>query len=256
MKHVLNIIFSYGKFASSCLRARMITSELVEEISSLINKVYCADCLEFMKGLEDRSVDMVLTDPPYAIGWNSKKAKSFPHATRAYEGFTDWNWDKEKVSRKHFDEIVRVSKNQIIFGGQQYADYLKPNYGWIVWDKKTTGSLSDCELAYTSFLKSVRRFTWLWNGCFQQDMKNKEKRVYPTQKPLALMLWIVEKFTKPGELIVDPFCGSGPVLKAAQMLGRRFIGIDISEHACSIANNRLAQLSVLPPLEKGGIGGI
>ena len=217
----------------------------MKDLADILNKVHNADCLDFMRKLPGKSVDIVITDPPYGINENWKRQRS--RGAHALAGqYDEWNWDKQKLDPLYLFELVRVSKKQIIFGGQNYSDLLPPNYGWIFWDKDNRNAhFSDGELAYTSFLKAVRRFKWNWNGMWQENMANKEIRQHPTQKPLPLMLWIIQNFTEPSDIIFDPFLGSGTTAVAAKQLGRNFIGVEINPEYCKIAEERLKQ-EVLP----------
>ena len=155
--------------------------------------------------------------------------------------YGQYEWDKLPPSQDYFDEIFRISKNQIIFGGNFFP--LPPSPCWLVWDKLRSGDFADCELAWTSFPSAVRRFRYKWNGMLQQDMARKEKRTHPTQKPLKLMEWCLLKYSKPGDLILDPFMGSGPVIEAAAKLGHPYIGIDIYPNYCEMAQARLDRVN-------------
>jgi len=140
------------------------------------------------------------------------------------------------------EEIFRISKNQIIFGGNYYGSVLGDTNCYIVWDKDNgDNDFADCELAWTSFKSAVRKFKWRWNGMLQEDMKYKEARFHPTQKPVELMKWILGKYSEPTDLILDPFLGSGTTAVAAKQLHRRYIGIEISPKYCEIAKQRLGQ---------------
>jgi DNA modification methylase len=131
-----------------------------------------------------------------------------------------------------------ISDAQIIWGANHFSDILPRSSCWLVWDKDNTGDYADCELAWTSFPRAVRRFRWRWNGMLQQDMANKEYREHPTQKPVPLMRWCL---SFADGVILDPYLGSGPSLRAAKDLGRRAIGIEIEERYCEIAARRLDQ---------------
>lgn len=207
-----------------------------------INKVICGDCLEIMKHIPDGAVDLVLTDPPYGIGESNEKNMSRGNWANPTD-YGYYNWDKERMSLSQCKMLMAVSKNQIIFGGNYFIDYLYPTPCWIVWDKDNGKSdFADCELAWGSFDSTVRKFKWRWQGMLQEKMgKQKEFRVHSTQKPLALMRWIVEKYSAPNQLILDPFLGSGTTAVACKQLGRRFIGIEINPDYCKIAEDRLRQ---------------
>ena len=139
--------------------------------------------------------------------------------------------------------MIRISKNQIIFGGNYFTAHLPPSSCWLVWDKDNAESFfADCELAWTSFPKAVRKFKWRWFGMLQEQMgANKEYRFHPTQKPLELMKWCIENYSKESNLIFDGFLGSGSTILAAKYLKRNFIGIEISKEYCEIAESRLKQ---------------
>lgn len=204
--------------------------------------LYCGDCLEVMAEMEAGSVDSVITDPPYGIGENRARVLSrggfstekWKHALPIDYGVFDW--DNRPATAEQIGEIRRVSKHQVIFGGNYFE--LPPSSSWIVWDKLTTGDFSDCELAWTSHKRAVRKFTYLWSG-FRKQMP--EKRYHPTQKPLALMKWVIENYTDEGTTILDPFMGSGTTLVAAVQLGRKAIGIEIDETYYEIAKKRIQQ---------------
>lgn len=212
---------------------------------------HIGDCLDLMQKMKDNSVDLVLTDPPYGIGESNEKNAGRGFFARPTD-YGHYEWDKERVGKEYFDEMFRISRNQIIFGGNYYLDYLPPTSCFIVWDKENgKNDFADCELAWTSFKSAVRLFKFRWAGMLQGNMKNKEKRVHPTQKPIALFSWILEKYSKPGDLICDPFFGSGTTLKACQLTGRNGIGFEISKEyepiirkRCSIAKSKSGNLYI------------
>lgn len=188
-----------------------------------LNQIINADCLEFMQTMPDKSVDLVLTDPPYGIG-NKFTSEYGLQERKSTRGSFDWN---DKIPEKEvFDEIMRVSKNQIIFGGNYFTEFLKPTKAWLVWDKigqyDLKNPFSDCELAWTSFNCTVKKYTRVNMG-FISGKEEKGKRIHPTQKPLLLFQDILKDFSKPGDIIFDPFSGSGTTAVAAYKLGRNFI---------------------------------
>src|SRR3990167_4707343 len=147
-----------------------------------LNKVILGDCLEVMKGMPDKCVDLVLTDPPYGIGITKNSWQNYKdpeeYKRRIKEGkkvrgqglaipkeYIGEDWDSAIPSKEYFCEIFRVSKNQVIFGGNYFVEYLKNSPCWIVWDKNNGGNnFADCELAWTSFKSAVRKFKYTWNG--------------------------------------------------------------------------------------------
>ena len=186
------------------------------------------DCLELMREYPDNHFDLILTDPPYGIGESNEKNSRREQLAKPTD-FGHYDWDNRRIDKEYIDEMMRVSKNQIIFGGNYYTDYLYPSSCWIVWDKKNGGNdFADCELAWTSFKSAVRIFKYKWNGMLQENMKRKEKRVHPTQKPIALFEWILKKYAKEGDLICDPFCGSGTALAACRRVGLSCIGFEMN----------------------------
>jgi len=207
-----------------------------------IDKIICGDCLEVMKGIPDKAIDLVLTDPPYGIKESNEKNRTRARLAKTTD-FGHYDWDKQKVKKEYFEEIRRVSKNQVIFGGNYYASILGDSSCWLVWDKDNgKNDFADCELAWTSFKTAVRKFKWRWKGMLQEDMKNKEKRVHPTQKPLPLFKWILEKYSQPNDVILDPFLGSGTTAVACLELNRHFIGIELSSEYCEIAKKRIREI--------------
>lgn len=197
------------------------------------------DCLEELKNIPDGSIDLVLTDPPYGIGEANGKNHSRGGLAAQPTIFKKKMWDNKIPDKIYFDEIMRISKNQIIFGGNYFAEYLKNSSCWLVWDKNNTGDFADCELAWTNFKTAVRKYKFTWNGMLQEDMKNKEKRVHPTQKPVKLIEQIIVDYSKEGMTILDPFMGSGTTGIACQNLNRRFIGIELDKEYFEIAKNRI-----------------
>lgn len=222
-----------------------------------VNRIICSDCLEVMKGWPDNCADLVLTDPPYGINAANYKRGGTKHGnslakSRDY-GYADW--DKKPPSKEYFREMIRLGGEQIFFGGNYFANHLPPSPSWIVWDKDNgNNDYADCELIWTSHKKAVRKVKWKWHGMFQENMKNKEKRVHPTQKPLGVMLWILERYSNPTDLILDPFCGSGTTCVAVKLLGRNYIGIDISEEYCEIARARLRAVDTGVPVKEQRAG--
>ena len=202
-----------------------------------------ADCMDIMAQYDDNYFDLAIVDPPYGIGenggTNSTRGKMAKPAD--YKPFA--GADESPPSKQYFYGLTRVSKDQIIWGANHMCGvYSLQSSCWIVWDKDNSGNFADCELAWTSFPSAVRKFKWRWNGMLQERMgKEKEYRAHPTQKPLPLMRWIIEKYSQPDQIILDPFAGSGTTLVAAKQLGRRYIGIEINPDYCKIAEQRLAQ---------------
>lgn len=182
---------------------------------------------------------MCLTDPPYGINeGGGDSSRGFFAKARSYE---NGEWDNDRASAESIQALISSSQNQIIWGGNYYADLLGASNCWLVWDKRNGATdFADCELAFTSFDSAVRIFRWRWQGMLQEKMGNaKEERFHPTQKPVALMKWCLENYSEINDTIVDPFAGSGTTGVAAKMLKRKCTLIEISEKFCEIAANRL-----------------
>jgi site-specific DNA-methyltransferase (adenine-specific) len=195
------------------------------DIESITNQIINADCLDILKELPDKCIDLVLTDPPYGINL-SKRGTTGTSKAGKVKKYKKSNWDNEIPSKEIFDEMLRVSKNAIIFGGNYFIEYLSNSPCWLVWDKNNTGNYADCELAWTNFKSAVRKYKWTWNGMLQEDMKNKDIRIHLTQKPLKLFEMILRDYSNENDLILDCFSGSGTTAVACHNLKRRFICIE------------------------------
>ena len=171
-------------------------------------KLYNADCMEVMKTFKDKQFSLAIVDPPYGIGMDKTHFKTKSSNSKP----TDYNakdWDSAIPNKEYFAELMRVSKNQIIWGGNYFVENLTNSSCWVVWDKDNGDSIhADCELAWTSFKTGVRKIKWLWHGMRQQNMKNKEKRIHPTQKPVQLYKWLLQNYAKDGDTILDTHFGS------------------------------------------------
>ncbi len=148
--------------------------------------IYNSDCLEAMRATPDGFYSLAIVDPPYAVnaadcsfGGQAGKLSNVVGNSKEYANASI------VPDAEYFTELFRVSTNQIIWGANYYPEYLRHS-GWIVWDKLTTGVLSDCELAFHSFNKLVRKVTIGWGGYFKQDSRQHNVRVHPNQKPVAL----------------------------------------------------------------------
>lgn len=207
-------------------------------IDEIKNTIICNDCLEVMKQLPDKCVDLVLTDPPYGLTWSPTTL--FGKETPQTKALSDLqSWDK-KPTFQVFEEIIRVSKNQIIWGGNYFCDYLGAFKRPLIWNKLTgNNNYADGELAWTSLGGTMRIFTHQWCGAFK-DSERGVRNVHPTQKPRELMLWCIRQL-KDVKLVLDPFFGSGTTGVACESLGINYIGIEISPEYCRIAEKRIQQ---------------
>jgi DNA modification methylase len=214
-----------------------------------INKIYLGDCMDFMKQIPDKSIDLILTDPPYGCKIGGAKpfgkiggAKPFGKIGGAnlVESTTYLLFDDSSPPQKeYFEEIIRISRSQIIFGGNYFSNRLPPSSCWLIWDKDNTGNFADCELIWTSFNTAARLIKYRWNGLLQQDMAHKDIRVHPTQKPVKLIMKILQNYSKRGDLICDPFLGSGTTAVACLKTNRNFIGMEKEKKYYEIALSRI-----------------
>lgn len=227
--------------------------------------------VEVMKKIPSNYFDIAIVDPPYGIGEDGAKNHSrgakvgFKGAKRQAKAeskkYTAKNWDKEIPSLEYFQELKRVSKNQIIFGGNYYQSLIEdgekyvfvkgePVYEkkvvlgatscWIVWDKKNDGNdFADFEMAWTSFNSACRFVRFKWNGMLQEDMKNKEVRIHPTQKPVHIYRQILQKFGTKGMKILDTNVGSASSLIACITEGFYYLGIEMDEEYFEKSSNRV-----------------
>ena len=207
--------------------------------------IYNQDCMEAMKKMSDNQFDLAIVDPPYGINaakrndWGKKRTKK---SAAKQSNYKSKNWDNNVPKKIYFDELFRVSKNQIIWGVNNYP-YSNLDGGRIFWDKGVgeKWSMSDGEIAFTSKSRAVRKIKILWNGMLQHDMKNKEIRIHPTQKPVKLYEWLLMKYAKEGDTILDTHLGSGSIAIACYNLGFDLTGYEIDKEYFEAANKRIEQ---------------
>ena len=202
-------------------------------ITTVLNNITLinGDCMEALKSFPDNSYDLAIVDPPYGInagkkhvgpGWVTRESKS---------------WDFERPGINYFSELRRVSKNQIIWGGNYFADLLPASMGWIFWDKgQRNFSLADGELAWTSFNRALRVFEFSRAKCMAEVNGHK---IHPTQKPVALYGWILNNFANSGDKILDTHLGSGSICIAAHELKFEMLGIELDPDFYNAAKQRL-----------------
>lgn len=201
---------------------------------------YNMDCMEGMKQFPDKFFDLAIVDPPYGIGQDGGRNKTRTRLAPAtnYKPFA--GGDKKPPDEDYFTELFRVSKNQIIWGANHFISrFSKDSSCWIVWDKDNSGCFADCELAWTSFPSAVRKFKFRWNGMLQENMKNKEIRIHPTQKPVDLYSWLLNNYAKPGDKILDTHVGSASSLIACHNLGFEYVGFELDQFYFNAASERL-----------------
>ena len=175
-----------------------------------------------MKRYPDKYFDLAIVDPPYGIGESGGDKKR----NRGYNRIVihpEKDWDTKPPDQNYFDELRRVSKNQIIWGANYMIDKIKtPSMGWIYWDKRIGGDFSDGELAFTSFDKALRCFSYSHVG----DTRGGHTRIHPTQKPVPLYKWQLSNYANPGDKILDTHLGSGSIVIACYDMGFDLTGCD------------------------------
>jgi site-specific DNA-methyltransferase (adenine-specific) len=190
-------------------------------------KIINADCMDIMKTYKNNYFDLAIVDPPYMNNikeyMGMQKRMKGETIKKTYSNINNFG----KPNSEYFKELFRISKNQIIFGINHFENF---GPGRIIWNKDNTGQFNDCELAYQSKSKAVRIFKWRWNGMLQQDMKNKETRIHPTQKPVKLYDWVLINYSDKGHKIIDTHLGSGSSAIAAYYYGcQEFVGVEIDK---------------------------
>jgi len=211
--------------------------------------IYNQDCMEAMKQMSDNEFDLAIVDPPYGIGFDgghkptqgkSGKSNTFNKETALYK---KGGWDNRRPNSEYFSELQRVSRNQIIWGGNYFADLLPAKKGWIFWDKKITNAnntnFSDGELAWSSFDCILRRFTYDWIGFGYLNNPQCEKKIHPTQKPVQLYKWLLTNYANEGDKILDTHLGSGSIAIACHDLKFDLTGYEIDKEYYDNAMERI-----------------
>ena len=215
------------------------------------HRLMCGDATKYEdieQLLGGQRVNLVLTDPPYGIKLlgNGTTGKIGGKTGREYPTVIgDMNTD---MAKEHYRIVRTISNRIIIWGGQNFTDFLPPSCGWIFWDKaKGTDKLSfsDGELAWANILTRIKKYTLRWNGASCRDT-NMNPFLHPTQKPVELHMRILEDFTQPDDVILDCFGGSGTTLIACQLTGRRCLMMEISPEYCGIITKRYEKLADCP----------
>ena len=225
----------------------------------MVRQFICGNCMNYLPDFPDNYFDVAVVDPPYFSG--PEKRKFYGNETSSigvkrveYEKMDTW----KPPSKEYFNQLFRVSKNQIIWGCN-YFDYNFPP-GRIIWDKcNGNSSFSDCEIAACSFHDSVRLFRYMWNGMQQGKSINEgwiqqgnksmnEKRIHQTQKPVNLYRWICQRYIKEGGAVLDTHVGSASSLIAYEENGLSYVGFEIDRKMYEAATKRLeefrAQISI------------
>lgn len=204
--------------------------------------LYQGDCRDILPALDLHGAT-IITDPPYGVSERTDRRAKGRSGAAICNDFPAVHGDDEPFDPSHLVRYPRL----LLFGANHYADRLPPSPSWVVWDKNdglARNDNADCEMAWSNLGGPARLVAHRWKGMVKASEQG-ERRVHPTQKPVAVMRWIIDWYTKPGDLIVDPYAGSGSTLRAAKDLGRPAIGIEYETAYCRRIVERLAQ-DVLP----------
>ena len=191
-----------------------------------MNVAYNMDCMEYMKSLPDKAFELAIVDPPYGIRITQSGRLKKYNASKT-------KWDELTPTDEYFKELFRVSTNQIIWGGNYFN--LPPTRGFVIWDKQQPEDVSfaSCEFAWSSFDASARTF-------YYSALQQTDTRIHPTQKPVALYEWLLTRYAKPGDKILDTHLGSGSSRIAAYDLGFDFVGCEIDPDYFKAQEERFA----------------
>ena len=184
--------------------------------------ITCEDNMDLMARYPDNHFDLAIVDPPYGIGESSNDNKGRSKLAKSKD-YGKKVWDTSAPCEKYFTELKRVSKNQIIWGANHFIQAVPHANSscWVVWDKENgKNDFADCELAYCSFRTAVRKITLRWHGMLQHNMKKKQVRIHPTEKPYALYQWLLTNYAKPGDKILDTHIGSGSIAIALDSVNK------------------------------------
>ena len=212
-----------------------------------INLIH-GDSLQALKGYADNHFDVAIVDPPYGIG--ASNVKSYECKGKRKQSYsttkhTPKKWDNEIPSKEYFTELFRVSKNQLIFGANYFTKYLPSSKGWIVWDKKLgDNNFSMGELVYTSFNKPLK-IASIFHGAnrisWNEQLAKVNAKIHPTQKPIKLYKWLIDRYTNEGDLILDTHLGSGSIAIACHYMKRKLIGYEIDKEYYDAACKRFKE---------------
>lgn len=219
----------------------MIREEIIGDCRLILG-----DCLEILPTLG--RFDACVTDPPYGIGVDrtmaAQSGTKYGAAAAPKRHYAATDWDNAPITPENIALLRSVSDHQIIFGGNYFE--LPPARCWLVWDKENgTNAFADCELAWTSLDKPVRRISWMWNGMLRRG--GEARNEHPTQKPLEVMTWALGHL-KDSQSIIDPYMGSGTTGVACAHLGLKFTGIEREPKYFDIACRRIEEAYRQPRL--------
>jgi len=211
------------------------------------------DCMAFMAGCKDKSFELAIVDPPYGLRVDGVNPIANKSGDQNHNYDHSKQWDEYIPDKSYFIELARVSKNQIIWGGNYFLDYLGFCKAPIIWDKLNGDSMfADGEFAWTSprLPRNLKIFRHQWCGAFKDSERNAEK-IHPTQKPVALYKWLLSRYAKPGDRILDTHGGSGSIAIACHDLGFDLTWMELDKDyydaACKRYKTHAAQAQLFDP---------
>lgn len=196
-----------------------------------LNNLYNMDCMEGMKEIPDKYFELAIVDPPYGIGINVNIGRRKRDKKSNYKHFA--GKDKTIPNKDYFDDLFRISKNQIIWGGNYMTNFLYPSPCWLMWDKGFSEKVTfaQYELAWTSFSSPAKKYNY--------NAAKNNNRIHPTQKPIALYKWLLKNYANPGDKILDTHVGSGSSIIACLDLGFEYMGFELDEDYFKLMQERI-----------------
>lgn len=190
------------------------------------------DNMQLMARYEDNHFDLAIVDPPYGIGMSKGAGETRGGGKKKADLYTPKDWDAERPKESYFIEVQRVSKNQIIWGGNYFADLLPASRCWLYWRKQMGGNYSDGELAWSSFDMILKEYT---------KRPQQGDRIHPTQKPVKLYEWLLMNYAKEGDKILDTHLGSGSIALACHNLKYDLTACELDKEYFDAAIKRLKE---------------
>ena len=201
----------------------------------------CEDCMVLMARYPDKHFDLAIVDPPYGIGMDKGAGETKGDGRKKEDFYPPKKWDQARPAQAYFMELKRVSQNQIILGGNYFADLLPASRGWVYWRKLLGGNYSDGELGWTSFDQILREF--------EKQPQRDGRRIHPTQKPVELYAWLLANYAKFGQRILDTHLGSGSHAIAAHYAGIHLTACEIDPDYFAAAQERIARETMQTPFQ-------